>query len=59
MFVRLASSGSGLAQFQRHAPQWTHFSRSNAGTPFGPGVIACPEQTSMQIFVPQLSQRLG
>ena len=32
-FVRSGSPGSGCVQFQRQAPQWTHFSRSKAGTP--------------------------
>ncbi len=26
------SPSGGWAQFHRHAPQWTHFSRSNAGS---------------------------
>ena len=56
MLVRSGSSSSGWEQFHRQAPQWTHFSRSNAGTPpAGPGVMAWPEQTSTQIWVPQLS----
>src|ERR1700757_2104918 len=37
-------------QFHKHAPQYTHFSRSNAGMPFSPRAIACPEHISMQTF---------
>ena len=39
--------------------QWTHFSRSNWGTPAGPGVRAWPEHISMHIFVAQRSQKSG
>ena len=38
MFMRSGFSGFACEQFHRHAPQWTHFSRSNAGTPVSPGV---------------------
>jgi hypothetical protein len=38
--MRSGFSGEAEAQFHRHAPQWTHFSRSKFGTPFSPGVIA-------------------
>src|SRR3974390_257770 len=41
---------SSTPQFHRHAPQYTHFSRSNAGTPFSPRVIACPEHISTHTF---------
>jgi hypothetical protein len=44
MLVRSGLSGNGCAQFQMHAPQWTHFSRSNTGTPPSPGAMAWPEQ---------------
>jgi hypothetical protein len=44
MSVRSGLSGNGCAQFQMHAPQWTHFSRSNTGTPPSPGAMAWPEQ---------------
>jgi hypothetical protein len=44
MLVRSGLSGNGCAQFQMHAPQWTHFSRSNTGTPLSPGAMAWPEQ---------------
>src|ERR1039458_2157800 len=30
-------------QFHRHAPQWTHFSRSKSGVPSSPCVRAWPE----------------
>src|SRR3954452_22205446 len=39
-----------VEQFQRQAPQWMHFSRSNAGVPASPSVIAWPEHMSMQVF---------
>jgi hypothetical protein len=44
MLVRSGLSGNGCAQFQMRAPQWTHFSRSNTGTPPSPGAMAWPEQ---------------
>jgi hypothetical protein len=44
MSVRSGLSGNGCARFQMHAPQWTHFSRSNTGTPPSPGAMAWPEQ---------------
>jgi hypothetical protein len=44
MLVRSGLSGNGCAQFQMHAPQWTHFSRSNTGTPPSSGAMAWPEQ---------------
>jgi len=44
MLVRSGSSGNGCAQFQMHAPLWTHFSRSNTGTPPSPGAMTWPEQ---------------
>ena len=56
---RSGSPGRGCAQFQRQAPQWTHFSRSNAGTPSGPGVMAWPEQASMQIRAAHSRQSAG
>lgn len=37
MFMRSGSAGLAWEQFQRHAPQWMHFSRSKLGTPFSPG----------------------
>ena len=59
MLVRSGLSGSGCAQFQTQAPQWTHFSRSKFGTPASPSVMACPEQASMQIFTPHFSHSSG
>src|SRR5208282_2765745 len=59
MLPRSESYGSGCAQFHTHAPQWTHFSRSNTGTPFSPGVMAWPLHSSMQIFVPHFSHNSG
>jgi hypothetical protein len=44
MLVRSGLSGKGCEQFQTHAPQWTHFSRSKFGTPTSPSVMAWPEQ---------------
>ena len=40
-----------LPQCHRHAPQYTRFSRSKAGTPFGPGVSACPERISIEAML--------
>jgi hypothetical protein len=45
MFICLGFFGFACEQFHRHAPQWTHFSRSNAGTPPLPSVMAWPLQT--------------
>ena len=54
----LPRSPSGeWAQFHRHAPQWTHFSRSKAGAPSGPSVMAWPEHMAMQVFSSQAMQR--
>jgi hypothetical protein len=36
-----------------------HFSRSKAGTPSSPGVIAWPEQIAMQVFSPQTRHSSG
>ena len=56
----LERSPSGeCAQFHRHAPQWTHFSRSKAGAPSRPSVMAWPEHMAMQVFSSQAMQRLA
>ncbi len=58
MFV--VSPSIACVQFQRHAPQGTHFSRSKAGTPpASPGAMACAEQISMHVFEPQRSHTAG
>jgi len=56
MFMRSGFSGLACEQFHRHAPQWTHFSRSKAGTPVSPGVIAWPLHASMQMRALHFSQ---
>jgi hypothetical protein len=49
-------SPADLAQFHRHAPQWTHFSLSKSGTPLAPWVRAWPEHMAMQVFSMQGAQ---
>ena len=53
--------GTRQAQFQMHPPQWTHFSRSNFGTPPGSseGMSAWAEQISMQVCFVQDRQSAG
>jgi hypothetical protein len=59
MFIWSGSPGTAVAQFHWHAPQWTHFSRSNDGTPAAPGVMAWPLHASMQIRVPHTAHSSG
>ena len=47
-------------EYRPAVPQAEQFSRSNCGTPpFALGVMACPEQTSIQIWLSHRSQRCG
>src|ERR1035438_1103933 len=53
---RLVSPSTASGQFHMHAPQNTHFSRSNTGTPSRLRVMACPEHISTHNLLPQPRQ---
>ena len=66
VFRRVQASGASTefddspgAQFHRHAPQCTHFSRSKAGTASVPRVMACPEHMAMQVLAAHSRQSWG
>ena len=50
-----------MAQFQMQPPQWTHFSRSNFGTPPGSseGMSACALHTSTHVCFVHVLQSSG